>query len=179
VRQRLLQFIRSLLDPRAWFHAVRVVHFLNTTHVQPLRAATVGRGARISPTASFRNGRRLVLGDEVHVGERCCIWAGDSTGRITIGDHALFGPEVFITASNYETRVGDVPVMHQRKLEADVVIGRDVWLGARVVVLPGVTVGDGAIVGAASVVSRDLPPNAIAVGAPARIVGSREAVVEA
>jgi len=174
VLQPLLRFVGSLVDPRAWFHLLRFVHFLNTTHVRPLRAASVGPGARISPTASFRNGERLTLGSDVHVGERCCIWAGDENGRITIGDHALFGPEVFITASNYETRAGDVPVMHQPRLEADVVIGRDVWLGARVVVLPGVTVGDGAVVGAGAVVTADLPVNAIAVGSPARVVGTRE-----
>ena len=54
-----------------------------------------------------------------------------------------------------------------------VVIGRDVWLGARVMVMPGVTIGDGCVVGAGSVVTSDLPTEAIAVGTPARVVGNR------
>ncbi|MBO1751980.1 acyltransferase [Actinotalea sp. BY-33] len=133
---------------------------------------SAGPGLRMSPTASLRNGERISLGHDVHVGERSCLWAGDSTGRIVLGDNALLAPEVFITASNYGTRHG-VPIMDQPKVERDVVIGSDVWLGARVVVLPGVTVGDGAVVGAGSVVSRSLPAGCIAVGSPARVVGWR------
>jgi acetyltransferase-like isoleucine patch superfamily enzyme len=64
--------------------------------------------------------------------------------------------------------------MHQPRIEEDIVIGRDVWLGARVIVVAGVSIGDGCIVGAGSVVTRSLPPNSIAVGSPARIVGCRE-----
>jgi acetyltransferase-like isoleucine patch superfamily enzyme len=63
--------------------------------------------------------------------------------------------------------------MTQPRREADVIIGRDVWLGARVIVLAGVTIGDGCVIGAGSVVTRSLPPNSIAVGAPARVVGER------
>lgn len=67
-----------------------------------------------------------------------------------------------------------MPMMHQPKDEKDVVIGDDVWLGAQVLVMPGVTIGDGCVVGAGSVVTRDLPANSIAVGSPAKIVGERE-----
>ena len=130
----------------------------------------------MSPTASLRNGERITLGRDVHVGERCYLWAGDSSGRIVLGDQVLLAPEVFITASNYGVIYG-VPVMQQPKRESDVVIGSDVWLGARVVVLPGVTVGDGAVVGAGSVVSRSLPAQCIAVGSPARVVGWRDGFV--
>jgi acetyltransferase-like isoleucine patch superfamily enzyme len=56
-----------------------------------------------------------------------------------------------------------------------VVIGDDVWLGVRVVVTAGVTIGEGCIVGAGAVVTKDLPPNAIAAGVPARVIGERPA----
>jgi acetyltransferase-like isoleucine patch superfamily enzyme len=121
---------------------------------------------------SLRNAQRIELGREVHVGERSALWAGDTRGRIVLGDHALLGPEVFISASNYSTAWG-TPVMHQDRIERDVVIGSDVWLGVRVTVTAGVTIGDGAIVGAGSVVTKDVPAGAIAVGAPARVVGYR------
>jgi acetyltransferase-like isoleucine patch superfamily enzyme len=152
---------------------IKVVRYYSYAHVTPRRAMTAGPGLALSPTASLRNGERITLGREVHVGERTCLWAGDGTGTITIGDNALLAPEVFVTASNYGTRTGS-PVMYQDKVEKDVVIGADVWLGARVVVLPGVTIGDGAVVGAGSVVTKDLPPSCLAVGAPARVVGWRE-----
>ena len=63
--------------------------------------------------------------------------------------------------------------MDQPKLERDVVVGDDVWLGARVMVVPGVEIGDGCIIGASSVVTRSVPAGSIAVGNPARVVGRR------
>jgi acetyltransferase-like isoleucine patch superfamily enzyme len=89
-----------------------------------------------------------------------------------IGDHTLLGPEVFITASDYQFEFG-TPIMDQPKNERDVVIGRDVWLGARAIVAAGVQIGDGCVVGAGSVVTRSLPANTIAAGNPARPIGSR------
>ncbi len=165
--------IARMLDPRLLAHLAKVARFYAYGHLEPRRRLTAGPGLRMSPTASLRNGERITLGRGVHVGERCYLWAGDSTGRIRIGDDVLLAPEVFITASNYGTAAGR-PIATQPRREADVVIGDDVWLGARVVVLPGVTIGDGAVVGAGSVVTKDVPANAIAVGVPARVVGSRE-----
>lgn len=170
--------IQRMADPRLLLHLAKVARFYSYAHVQPRRRITHGPGLRMSPLASLRNGERIVLGRDVHVGERCFLWAGDSSGRIVLGDQVLLAPEVFITASNYGV-VHGVPVMDQPKREADVVIGSDVWLGARVVVLPGVTIGDGAVVGAASVVSRSLPAHCIAVGSPARVVGWREGYLPA
>jgi acetyltransferase-like isoleucine patch superfamily enzyme len=170
--KRALGFGLSLLDPRPWFHLFRLVHYYNYNHVRPRRLADIGPGVRMSPTVSLRNGERIKIGAYSHIGANCSIWAGDSVGRITLGRHALLGPEVFITASNYQTAPG-TPVMDQPKLERDVVIGDDVWLGARVMVVAGVEIGDGCIVGASSVVTRSIPAGSIAVGNPARVVGQR------
>ena len=169
---RAVAFGLSLVDPRAWLHLLRMVHYYNYNHVRPLRAAEIGPGVRMSPNVSLRNGERIKIGAYSHIGGHCSLWAGDSVGRITLGRHALLGPEVFITASNYQTELG-TPVMDQPKLERDVVIGDDVWLGARVMVLPGVEICDGCIVGASSVVTRSIPAGSIAVGNPARVVGRR------
>ena len=164
--------IGALLHPRLLLHLLKVARFYSYAHVEPRRRLVAGPGLRMSPSTSLRNGERIVLGREVHIGERSCLWAGDHTGSIRLGDNALLAPEVFITASYYGTAPGS-PVMYQDKREADVVVGADVWLGARVVVLPGVTIGDGAVVGAGSVVTTSLPAGCIAVGAPARVVGWR------
>jgi acetyltransferase-like isoleucine patch superfamily enzyme len=85
----------------------------------------------------------------------------------------LFGPEVVITAANYRFNDG-APVTKQLMEEGDVIVGADVWIGARAIILPGVTIGDGAIIGAGALVRGDVPPFAIAVGVPARVVGQRE-----
>jgi len=167
--------IVDLLRPTTLVHLAKVVRFHVYSHALPRREIVAGPGLRMSPTVSLRNGSRLRLGRDVHVGERCCLWAGNTTGTITLGDNALLAPEVFITASNYGTEPG-VPVMYQETIERDVVVGSDVWLGARVIVLPGVTIGDGAVVGAGAVVAHDLPAGCIAVGVPARVVGWRDGV---
>jgi acetyltransferase-like isoleucine patch superfamily enzyme len=122
---------------------------------------------------SIRNGERITIGAGTHVGEHAYLWAGDDHGGITIGEHSRLGPEVFITASDYGLKPGEL-IAYQERNERDVVIGNDVWLGARVFVGAGVTIGDGCVVSAGSVVSRSLPPGSIAVGVPARIVRRRE-----
>lgn len=134
---------------------------------------TVGSHVRVSPTVSIRNGSRISIGSGAHIGQWCYLWAGDSSGRIDIGDHALLGPEVFITASDYDFDAGDGPVMDLPKREADIHIGANTWLGTKVVVVAGVSIGDGCIVAAGSVVTRDLPPNSVAAGTPARVIRQR------
>lgn len=135
----------------------------------------MGAECAIAPDVSFMNGERIVLGDRVKLGSRCHIWAGSTTGRVIIDDDALFGPEVFVTTSNYRFNDGS-PVTDQGMDEADVHIGRDVWIGARSMVLAGVTIGNGAVIGANSIVTKDVAAGAIMVGSPARQVGARAPV---
>lgn len=166
-------FLMSIVDPRSWLHMLRMVHYCGYSHVRERRQLKAGKGTGIAPNVSFRNGARITLGRGCHVGERCYLWAGDSTGQIIIGDFVSLAPEVFITASDYQFVAGK-PFRDQPKRERDIRIGNDVWLGARVVVTAGVTIGDGCIVGAGAVVTKDLPPGSIAVGVPAKVVGRRE-----
>ena len=170
--ERLLRLIASALDPRAWAHAVKLVNYYNYSHVQPLRRMTVGPDPAISPNATFSQPQNIEIGARVRIGARCVIWGGVGTAKVRIGDDVLFGPEVLITAASYRYNDG-APVTQQASDEAPVVIGHDVWLGARVIVLPGVTIGDGAIIGAGAVVTRSVPAMAVAVGVPARVVGYR------
>jgi acetyltransferase-like isoleucine patch superfamily enzyme len=165
--------LRSVLNPRTWLQVLRLAHFASYSHVQEVRKIHLGVGVRIAPNASFRNGERISIGRETHIGERDIIWAGNSRGRVTLGEYCLLAPNVTITASNYGIEQSDTPVMHQQKDERDITIGRDVWLGANVVVLAGVTIGDGAIVAAGAVVTKDLPAQCIAGGVPAKVIGRR------
>lgn len=169
---RAKSLLLSILDPRAWLHLVRMVHYFNYSHVAPRRSVSLGRGVALAPTVSFRNGHRIRIGHHSQIGDGTFLWAGRSEGTITIGDYALFGPNVYITASNYATPRGK-PVMHQSTIEKDVVIGSNVWLGHGVTVLPGVHIGDGCVVGAGAIVTSDLPAECIAVGVPARAIGER------
>jgi acetyltransferase-like isoleucine patch superfamily enzyme len=169
---RAASFAGSLLDPRCHLHALRMLHYFGYSHVRERRKVVMGADTRCAPNVSFRNGERLQIGRDCHLGERCYLWAGDSTGRIRIGDFVSLAPEVFITASDYQFEPGR-PFRQQSKRERDVIIGNDVWLGARVVVTAGVTIGDGCIVGAGAVVTKDLPAGSIAAGVPARVISRR------
>ena len=170
---RGLGFLASLLDPRCYLHVFRMIHYFGYTHVRERSRVSAGKGTRMAPNISFRNGGRITTGHDCHIGERCYLWAGDSSGLIVMGNHVSLAPEVFITASDYQFVAG-LPFRSQPKRERDVRIGNDVWLGARVVVTAGVTIGDGCIVGAGAVVTRDLPPGVIAAGVPAKVIGKRE-----
>lgn len=155
-----------------WRRWGRIVNFLGYDGAEAADITCRGP-VRLSPTVSVRNGRRITLGAGAQIGQGCYLWAGNSVGTIEVGDHALFGPEVFVTASNYDVDAGDGPVMRLPKREADVHIGAHTWLGTRVVVLPGVSIGDGTVVAAGAVVTHDLPPGVIAAGVPARVVRKR------
>jgi acetyltransferase-like isoleucine patch superfamily enzyme len=170
---RLGRAASSLLNPLVYAHAFRLLHFYGYSHVGPRRRLTTGRGTRLAPNVSLRNGERITIGPWTRVGERASLWAGDQTGTITIGAHTVIGPEVFITASDYGTLPGEY-IAYQERSERDIVIGDNVWLGARVFIGAGVMIGNGCVVGAGSVVTRSLPPNSVAVGFPARIVRRRE-----
>lgn len=170
---RLHNFLKSVLDPRVYVHGFRVLHFYNYSHVEQLRKLHRGSNVTFAPNVSFRNAERIWIGDGSHIGEYSTIWAGNSIGKVIIGNNALFAGHVTLTASNYGVVVGAGPIMDQPKSEQDIIIGDDVWLGANVVVLAGVSVGTGAVVGAGAVVTKDLPANAIAVGVPARVVSYR------
>lgn len=170
---RALRLLASALDPRAYLHAFRLINYYNYTHVAPRRKLTLGPGARISPNAAFSNPERIRAGARLAIGARTTLWAGPSHGRIDFGDDVLLGPDVLITAAGYRFDDG-TPVTAQAMDEASVTIGNDVWLGARVIVLPGATIGDGAIIGAGAIVRGEIPSFAIAVGTPARAVGTRK-----
>jgi acetyltransferase-like isoleucine patch superfamily enzyme len=168
-----LAALRRILHPVTWIHLARMVNFYGYAHVAQRRLLRTGSGLRMSPSVSLRNGGRITIGDGVHIGERSCLWAGNVHGRIVLGDKALLGPEVYITASNYGTEWGTA-VMDQPTIESDVIIGAGVWLGVRATVVAGVTIGDGAIVAAGAVVTRDVPSGSVVAGVPAKVIGWRK-----
>lgn len=169
---RLLRLLGSALDPRAWLHLFKIVNYYNYSHVEPMRSVTFAGTRNVSPDTVFQNPERIFIGHRVRIGSRCHLWAGPGRGRIEIGDDVLFGPEVLLTAATYRYDLGH-PVTQQPMAESDIVIGNDVWLATRAVILPGTTIGDGSIVAAGAVVRGDFPPMSVIAGSPARIVSQR------
>jgi acetyltransferase-like isoleucine patch superfamily enzyme len=116
---------------------------------------------------------RVVIGNSVFIGTGCEI---DAAQSVSIGAHTLLAPGVFITDHAHRAARG-VLLDQQGHDCAPVMIGEDVWIGAHAVVLQGVTIGNGAIVGAGAVVTRSVPANAIAAGVPAQVIGERKDLV--
>jgi acetyltransferase-like isoleucine patch superfamily enzyme len=170
--QRGVRLLASALDPRAWLHLFKIVNYYNYSHVTPLRHVRFAGPGNVSPDAVFQNAARIEIGHRVRIGSRCHLWAGPSHGRIILGDDVLFGPDVLLTAASYRHDLGS-PVTDQPMAEADIVIGNDVWLATRAIILPGTTIGDGSIIAAGAVVKGDFPPMSIIAGSPARIVSHR------
>lgn len=111
-------------------------------------------------------GFNIRLGASVYVNAGCIIL---DSAPVTIGDHSMLGPDVQIyCAEHHKDRA-----LRRAGLEIakPVTIGKEVWIGGSAILLAGVTIGDGAIVGAGSVVTRDVPEGATVVGNPARMVG--------
>lgn len=113
------------------------------------------------------------FGKNIHLGRRIFINAGcrfQDQGGITIGDDCLIGHNAVIATLQHDI----APSRRADLVPSPVVIGRNVWLGANVTVLPGVTIGDDAVIGAGSVVTKDVPARTVAVGSPARVVRTIE-----
>lgn len=128
-----------------------------------------GSGVNIRPNVYFGPGSQISIGDHSMLGADSII---GSEAEVIIGNDVLMGPRVLIYTSNHGTDLGS-PMRLQPSKAAPVQIGNDVWIGARCIILPGVTIHDGAVVAAGAVVTHDIPPNAIAGGVPAKIIGHR------
>lgn len=118
-------------------------------------------------------GEGLTVGEATYIGPRCLIGAG---GGLTIGRRVTIGADVHLLAENHVFRDADRLIADQGVSRRGIVIEDDVWIGDRVIVLDGVRIARGAVVGAGAVVTRDIPPYAVAVGNPARIAGRRESL---
>ena len=97
----------------------------------------------------------------------------DCGGFIEIGDNCLIGPNVVLRTSNHVFSDRNVPIREQGHIPGRIIIRDDVWIGANVVLLPDVSVGRGAIIGAGSVVTKNVDDYAIVAGVPAKQIGSR------
>ncbi len=123
-----------------------------------------------STVLSTRNGT-IEIGDFCNIGANCRL---GTTTRIQFGKHVLLAANCYIGGAQHRYDRLDLPIMRQGyDSRGGVVIEDDVWLGAGVMILDGVRVGTGCVVGAGSVVTKELPPFSVAVGVPARIVANR------
>jgi len=148
-----------------------------TRWIRPLRRAVcsgifknAGKNINIEKGAYFGTGSELEIGDNSSIGVNCQV-----CGPIKIGNDVMMGPDVIILTSHHRFDRLDIPMWQQGYIpDEPVIIGDDVWIGTRTIIMPGVKIGNGSIIGAAAVVTKDVPDFAIVGGVPARIIGSRK-----
>lgn len=136
-----------------------------------LNGAKVGKRVVFYPGIWIAPGRNLELGDDVDLALNVQI---ETSGGVTIGDRSLIGYGTKIFSRNHNVPSGHGNIFGVGHSFKAVSIGNDVWLGANVIVLPGRTIGDGAIVGAGSVVTKDVAAYTVVAGNPAKLVRVRD-----
>lgn len=153
----------------------------------------IGKGVRFYGAITFGNvPANLFLDDYCSVGKSCFIsTTGDakiyigknssintgahivSINSIKIGNNTLLAEYVTVRDQNHKFNETDIPINKQGFTSAPIEIGNDVWIGRGVFIGPGINIGDGSIIGANSVVTKSIPPYSIAVGAPAKVISTR------
>ncbi len=125
----------------------------------------VGENVFIEPDFICEFGSNITIGNNVFINFGCIIF---DCGEVTIGDNTMFGPRAGIYTTNHaldpEERIKNICV------SKPINIGKRVWLGADVKIIQGVTIGDDTVIGAGSVVTRNIPSGVVAVGNPCRVI---------
>lgn len=129
-----------------------------------------GKSINIEHMADFGTGSGISIGNNSGIGVNCRI-----RGPLIIGNDVMMGPDVVILGSGHNTSRTDIPMRLQGSPDSQqTVIGNDVWIGTRVIILPGVKIGNGVIIGAGAVVTKNVPDYAIVGGVPAKIIKYRK-----
>lgn len=123
-----------------------------------------GESARVQPPFYCDYGTNIELGKHVFFNFNCVVL---DVSRVSIGDYSIFAPAVQIYTATHPL---DAELRRTREYGKPVVIGSDVWVGGGAIILPGVTIGSRTVIGAGSVVTRDIPDDVVAAGNPCRVI---------
>lgn len=128
-----------------------------------------GDNVIIKNKVDFGNGSRLKVGHRSQLGQNAKL-----SGKITIGDDVLMGPDVIMMATSHAYDRVDIPINIQGETEEkEIIIGDDVWIGTRVIILPGVIIGSHSIVAAGAIVTKSFEPYSIIGGIPSKLIKKR------
>ncbi len=157
---------RTYLDKLYDFNATRPLELEKRTEMLKNMFAEIGEDCYIEPPLHANwAGRFVHFGKGVYANFNLTLV--DDT-HIYVGDYTMLGPNVVIATAGHPILPELRPLAYQYNMPVH--IGKNCWLGAGVIVLPGVTIGDNTVIGAGSVVTKDIPANVVAVGNPCRVL---------
>lgn len=140
------------------------------TKFYTLLMAEAGKNIFIFPPFHCPSPEGIHLKDNINISHNCLI---GGEGGVFIGNFVMIGPNTCIVSGNHGFLRGDIPMVRQKPISAPIKIADDVWIGANVIILPGTTIGQGAIVGGGSIVTKNIEPYSIAAGNPAKVIRKR------
>src|SRR6478672_9593886 len=162
----LVRYLTNRVIARVPVYAVRHAWYRRVLGMQIGKDSALLMDLYIYIRGRARPGRSgITIGRRSVVNQQCCL---DGRGGLSIGDNVDISPGVWILTDSHDM---NDPLFGE--VLAPVTIGNDVWIGSRAMILPGVTVGEGAVVAAGAVVTRDVVPYTVVAGVPARPIGSR------
>lgn len=164
---------------------------LRHKHVHLPKSCLIHPGAKIHPrNGAIHFGENCMVADGVIIqgavrfGDNCSVQpytiltgygsVENPSGQITIGDGVRIAPHGIIIAANHNFADADQPIHGQGLTHAPITLEDDIWIGGRVNITAGVTIGHGSVIGGGSVVTKDIPAMSVAVGIPAKVVKKRQ-----
>lgn len=143
------------------------------TNVKKIKKIDLGKNVTLGYDARINffnpnDDERLIIGNNTYICNRVTFLVG---GDISIGENTLIASDVCIVSENHSIDLKDEkPYMFQKLICKPVNVGSNVWIGEKVMILPGVTIGDNCVIGAGSVVTKNIEKNCIVVGNPAKVI---------
>ena len=150
-----------------WLRQIEIPR--NYSDIQLQRSVALDRGVTLLCSGVLTEKPKIYIGERTYINRNTFV---DATEQIWIGKDCAIGPNCYITDHDHGLNPS-LPPLDQPMVSKPTFIGNQVWLGAHVTVLKGVKIGDQAVIGAGSVVTRNIPERTIAVGVPAKVIKMR------
>lgn len=158
-------FRKTVKKAGVGLHVYGELHLVNKNIV-------VGDNVRIYPGVQFFGDGLIKIGNNVSIGNNVMVYAS-AKGGVQIGDNTIIAAQSYIVDMNHG--IAKDRLIREQEISAESInIGNAVWLGANVTVLKGVSIGEGAVVGAKSLVNKNIEPYSVVAGVPCRLINRRE-----
>lgn len=166
MRMILFRLLRKyLVGPLTrWYRRQTLIQQLE--QLAELGPGVIGRGPW-----NIGNPRNTFFAEDVSINPG---FVSKGKGKLTVGAHVHMGEQITVITDNHNFKHPECLPYDPIRVIGDVTIGECVWIGDRVIILPGITVGDGAILAAGAIITRDVPPMSIVGGNPAKVIGQRD-----